>query len=268
MEANTSDGGDTAGAAQYAVQVGSFRSVRDASALAASLHRKGYDARVWKGGNGQDSAWYAVRIGFCENLADARQTAEDYRQREGKAPLVIRSHPPGGSETAAQAWGASVIKGVMIISPAAADHYPYTIRLASLPSLESALDATRQFNRRGLGAYVVNTDPEKPDESFWLVNGGAYIDYAAAEAAQTAMKVAGSIIKRNLWANQIGPPMTLDDMAPVFMRLEASDYSPYAVTASDDRYRLLVGSFSTAEGAAAQKRRLVADGFTAEVVSR
>ena len=268
------DAGPEAGRVSYAVQVGNFRLEENAGALAAELQQKGYDALVWKTFDPDGGVWYAVRLGCSKTLAAAREHAAAFRQRQGGAAMVIETRGPEtdpmparpAPATAAPA-GAATADRLVQASPVVAEHYPYTIRLASYPSQAPARAAMLQYRHQGLAAFLVTTDPNAEDV-YWLVNAGAYADYAAAVAARQAAGVADSFVKKTPWANQVGAPMSLTEMAPAVARLAAADYSPYAVAAAGGDYRLLVGAFATVEGASAYQRRMAADGFASEVVSR
>ena len=268
--------GPEAGRVSYAVQVGNFRLEENAGTLAADLQQKGYDALVWKMYDPDGGIWYAVRLGYSKTLAAARERAAAFRQRQGGEVMVIETRGPETDPVPAsmpEATAAAVpalaatAEGPVQASQVVAEHYPYTIRLASYPSLAPARAAMQQYRRQGLAAFLVATDPNAEDV-YWLVNAGAYADYAAAVAARQAAGVADSFVKKTPWANQVGAPMTLTEMAPAAARLAAADHIPYAVAATGGGYRLLVGAFATTEGASACQRRMATDGFASEVVPR
>jgi cell division septation protein DedD len=75
----------------HSVQVGAFIDIKNAETLMATLHAKGYPARMIRIPDSRGLTWYAVRIGDYPSREMARQHAKTFSARE-KMESIVRPY--------------------------------------------------------------------------------------------------------------------------------------------------------------------------------
>lgn len=72
----------------FSVQVGAFRSKKNAGKLAALLREKGYEARLLPLSDYNNSSWYTVRLGSYSSLKSAQEKAVAFSEKEKMTATV------------------------------------------------------------------------------------------------------------------------------------------------------------------------------------
>jgi cell division septation protein DedD len=144
---------------------------------------------------------------------------------------------------------------------------PYSIQVASFPSLGMAKKAIEKYQYLGLPLYYARVNLGKKG-IWWRVYIGHYQTKADAMRARKETKLLESMVKKTSYANLLGVFVSKNDVAEVYRRLKESDFSPYVIKGNDKRFRLYSGAFITKKGADEHKFELQKNGLQGIVVKR
>ncbi len=145
--------------------------------------------------------------------------------------------------------------------------FPYSIRLASYPTLELALHHQSKFREQGIEGYIVKVHLRKKGV-WWRLFTGYYRDQDEAMTAKTERHLDASEIIRTRWANLMGVFDDETSTASVRDRVQAAGYDSYVIRDQEGRFKLFTGAFITRRGAEMQQKSLSEKGFDSKIVQR
>ncbi|MDM8541560.1 SPOR domain-containing protein [Desulfococcaceae bacterium HSG9] len=146
--------------------------------------------------------------------------------------------------------------------------HPYSIKLSSNRLKNNAQNGVKVFKNDKTDPYVVQMDLGAERGIWWNVYTGHYKTRKDALNILKTLDRPDARIKKLSYANMIDEFSSEEKMAAVYQRLEKQGYEPYVIRDSD-KWRLFVGDFLYAEGAAQRSQADLKDaGFTSSIVKR
>lgn len=155
-------------------------------------------------------------------------------------------------------------KSPVVVSPL---RKPYSIQVASFPSLGMAQKAIEKYQYLGLPLYHARVNLGKKG-IWWRVYIGHYQTKEDAMGARKETKLLDSMVRKTSYANLIGVFVSKNDFAVVYRRLKENNFSPYVIKGNDKHFRLYSGAFITKKGADEHKFELQKNGLQSIVVKR
>jgi len=146
--------------------------------------------------------------------------------------------------------------------------HPYSIKLSSNRSKSSAQNGVKVLKNDKIDPYVVQMDLGAERGIWWNVFTGHFKTKQDALNMLKTLDMPDARIKKMPYANLIDEFSSEEKMATVYQHLEQQGYDPYVIR-DDSKWRLFVGDFLYAEGAAQRSQKQLEDaGFTSRIVKR
>lgn len=127
-------------------------------------------------------------------------------------------------------------------------HLPFILLLGSYRTLANTLNGASSLNRRGIEAHWNRVDLGR--EGCWYrLFTGPFRSKTDARECKKNNGLTGSIIVFAPWSVQVGRADFSENLEEIQKRLRENRYDFYHEKTRDDRCRILVGAFTTREGA-------------------
>ncbi|MFC1814701.1 SPOR domain-containing protein [Thermodesulfobacteriota bacterium] len=144
---------------------------------------------------------------------------------------------------------------------------PYTIQVASFPSLDLAQKALQDYQEFDLPAYFVKVSLGDKG-TWWRLYIGCFMTQTEAMAARDKYRLSDAMVQKTPYANLVGIFSSEKEITEIKRRLESLKYSPYTIKGPGDSLSLYVGAFITLKGSKDLRRELKANGIPTQVVKR